>query len=220
MEGYRNLRIPRSTVWKGVTMSAKEAQFWFDPICPWAWMTSRWILEVEKVRPISVQWNLFSLAHLNRDKDVPAEYKTRLVRSWHCTRVIAAAQKVKGAEITLPLYTAISSRIHLKKMDVGVDLFREALNEVGLPETLADAMNDESYDAAIIESHERGISLVGNDVGTPIIAFGSVAFFGPVISPAPKGEEAGKLWDGVVGVASYPGFFEIKRSRTVGPIFD
>ena len=201
-------------------MAKQEAEFWFDPLCPWAWMTSRWILEVEKVRDISVKWNLFSLAYLNRDKDVPEEYKARLARSWHCTRVIAAAQKAKGIEVTLPLYTALSSRIHLKKMEVGTELFKEALKEVGLPESLSDAMNDESFDAAIIESHERGIKLVGNDVGTPIIAVGSAAFFGPVISPAPKGEEAGKLWDGVVGVANYPGFFEIKRSRTVGPIFD
>lgn len=201
-------------------MPKKNAGFWFDPICPWAWMTSRWILEVEKVRDIEVEWNLFSLAHLNRDKDVPTEYKEKMVRSWYCTRVIAAAQKEKGSAITLPMYTAISSRIHLQKMDITAELFEAALAEVGLPKVLASAMNDESFDAAIIESHERGIKMVGNDVGTPIIAIGDVAFFGPVISPAPKGEEAGKLWDGVVGVASYPGFFEIKRSRTVGPIFD
>lgn len=201
-------------------MTKTSAEFWFDPVCPWAWMTSRWILEVEKVRDISVQWNLFSLAHLNRDKELPEDYKSRLVRSWQCTRVIAAAQKGKGSSITLPLYTAISSRIHLKKMEVGVSLFEEALVEVGLDPALAQAMNDESLNNAIIESHERGIVLVGNDVGTPIIAVDGAAFFGPVISPAPKGEAAGKLWDGVVGVASYPGFFEIKRSRTVGPIFD
>lgn len=201
-------------------MPKKNAGFWFDPICPWAWMTSRWILEVEKVRDIEVEWNLFSLAHLNRDKDVPAEYKEKMVRSWYCTRVIAAAQKEMGSAITLPMYTAISSRIHLQKMDITAELFEAALAEVGLPKVLASAMNDESFNAAIIESHERGIKMVGNDVGTPIIAIGDVAFFGPVISPAPKGEEAGKLWDGVVGVASYPGFFEIKRSRTVGPIFD
>lgn len=201
-------------------MTKTSAEFWFDPVCPWAWMTSRWILEVEKVRDISVQWNLFSLAHLNRDKELPEDYKSRLVRSWQCTRVIAAAQKEKGSSITLPLYTAISSRIHLKKMEVGVSLFEEALVEVGLDPALAQAMNDESLNNAIIESHERGIVLVGNDVGTPIIAVEGTAFFGPVISPAPKGEAAGKLWDGVVGVASYPGFFEIKRSRTVGPIFD
>lgn len=197
-----------------------KAEFWFDPVCPWAWMTSRWILEVEKVRDIEVSWNLFSLAHLNRDKELSDEYKKGLIRSWQCTRVIAAAQKANGVEITLPLYTAISSRIHLQKQEVNQALFEAALEEVGLDKSLVVAMNDESFNAAIIESHERGIKLVGNDVGTPIISVEGAAFFGPVISPAPKGEEAGKLWDGVVGVASYPGFFEIKRSRTVGPIFE
>ena len=201
-------------------MAATKAEFWFDPVCPWAWMTSRWILEVEKVRDIEVQWNLFSLAHLNRDKELSDEYKKGLIRSWQCTRVIAAAQKVKGSSVTLPLYTAISSRIHLQRMTVGEELFSQALGEVGLDPALSAAMNDESFNSVIIESHERGIKLVGNDVGTPIISVAGAAFFGPVISPAPKGEDAGKLWDGVVGVASYPGFFEIKRSRTVGPIFD
>lgn len=220
MEGNRDLCRSRAKIWKGLIMAKQKAGFWFDPLCPWAWMTSRWILEVEKVRDIEVEWNLFSLAYLNRDKDVSDEYKSKLARSWHCTRVIAAAQKESGASITLPLYSAISSRIHLKKMEVGETLFGEALVEVGLSPELSTAMNDESFDAAIIESHERGIKMVGNDVGTPIISIGDVAFFGPVISPAPKGEEAGKLWDGVVGVASYTGFFEIKRSRNVGPIFD
>lgn len=201
-------------------MAKQRAEFWFDPVCPWAWMTSRWILEVEKVRDIEVKWNLFSLAYLNRDKDVPEDYKSKLIRSWHCTRVIAAAQRERGDSITLPLYTAISSRIHLEKMEVGKELFEAALTEVGLSPALAAAMDDESLNQDIIDSHERGIKLVGNDVGTPIIAVGDAAFFGPVISPAPKGEAAGKLWDGVVGVASYPGFFEIKRSRNVGPIFD
>lgn len=203
-----------------MTMTKQSAQFWFDPVCPWAWMTSRWILEVEKVRDIDVKWNLFSLAYLNRDKELPEDYKSKLIRSWHCTRVIAAAQRERGESITLPLYTAISSRIHLQKMEVNKELFEAALTEVGLSPGLAAAMDDESLNPLIIESHERGIKLVGNDVGTPIIAVGDAAFFGPVISPAPKGEEAGKLWDGVVGVASYPGFFEIKRSRNVGPIFD
>lgn len=198
----------------------KEAEFWFDPLCPWAWMTSRWILEVEKVRDIKVRWNLFNLAYLNRNKEVPEDYKAKLINSWFCTRVIAGAQNLRGDSITLPLYTAISSRIHLKKIDITEQLFKDSLIEVGLSESLSAAMNDESLDAIIIESHERGIKLVGNDVGTPIIAIEGTAFFGPVISPAPKGEEAGKLWDGVVGVASYPGFFEIKRSRNVGPIFD
>lgn len=196
-----------------------SAEFWFDPICPWAWMTSRWILEVEKVRDIDVTFNLFSLAHLNRN-NADERYKALRPKSWRSTRVIMAAKSKHGQEYVLPLYTAIGTRIHLKKMEVGQGLFEEALEEVGLDPALAMEMDNDSWDPSIIESHERGISLVGNDVGTPLIKVGEFAFFGPVISPAPKGEEAGKLWDGVVNVASYPGFFEIKRSRTVGPIFD
>lgn len=201
-------------------MSEKtKAEFWFDPICPWAWMTSRWILEVEKVRNVDVTFNVFSLAHLNRNT-TDEKYKLNFPKSWRTTRVIMAAKTNHGQEYVLPLYTAIGTRIHLKKMEIGTELLEEALEEVGLDKSLAAEMDNESWNAAIVESHERGISLVGNDVGTPLIKVGEFAFFGPVISPAPKGEEAGKLWDGVVGVASYPGFFEIKRSRTVGPIFD
>jgi predicted DsbA family dithiol-disulfide isomerase len=201
-------------------MSEKRAaEFWFDPICPWAWMTSRWILEVEKVRDIDVTFNIFSLAHLNRNT-TDEKYKLNFPKSWRTTRVIMAAKTKHGQEYVSPMYTAIGTRIHLKKMEIGKELLEEALEEVGLDQALASEMDNESWNEAIIESHERGISLVGNDVGTPLIKFGDFAFFGPVISPAPKGEEAGKLWDGVVNVASYPGFFEIKRSRTVGPIFD
>lgn len=201
-------------------MSEKtKAEFWFDPICPWAWMTSRWILEVTKVRDVEVSFNLFSLAHLNRNT-TDEKYKSHFSKSWSSTRVIMAAKVKHGEGYVLPLYTAIGSRIHLEKLEVGKELFEAALAEVGLDTSLADEMDNESWNAAIIESHERGITLVGNDVGTPLIKIGDYAFFGPVISPAPKGEAAGKLWDGVVGVASYPGFFEIKRSRTVGPIFE
>lgn len=200
-------------------MSKQKAEFWFDPICPWAWMTSRWILEVEKVRDIDVTFNIFSLAHLNRET-TNEKYKDNFPKSWRTTRVIMAAKQAHGQEVVLPMYTAIGTRIHLKKMEVGQQLLTEVLAEVGLPSNLVERMDDESLNPSIIESHERGISLVGNDVGTPLIKVGDFAFFGPVISPVPKGEAAGKLWDGVVNVASYPGFFEIKRSRTVGPIFD
>ncbi|GBL22595.1 thioredoxin-like reductase Rv2466c [Clavibacter sp.] len=157
-------------------MSKSNVQFWFDPICPWAFMTSRWLLEVEKIRDISITWNLFSLAHLNKDKDLAPEYRARLIRSWQATRVIAAAQEKNGKEITLPLYTAISSRIHLKKMEVGKELFTQALKEVGADENLASAESDSKFDNAIIASHEAGIALVGSDVGTPIIAVEGTAF--------------------------------------------
>jgi hypothetical protein len=197
-----------------------KAEFWFDPMCPWAFITSRWILEVSKVRDIEISWNIFSLPHLNRDREMPERYKTIFANSWSCTRVIKAVENQFGKEKTLPLYTAISTRIHVQKESVSQDLLIDALSEISVDSKFALEMNNSDWDKEIIQSHERGIKLVGDDVGTPIIAINGIGFFGPVISPAPKGEDAGKLWDGVVLSASYPGFFEIKRSRTVGPIFD
>ena len=197
-----------------------KAEFWFDPMCPWAFITSRWILEVEKVRDIEVSWNIFSLPHLNKDREMPEKYVAIFANSWSCARVIKAVENQYGKEKTLPLYTAISTRIHVLKETVSQDLLIDALKEIGADTKFAQEMSNSNWDKEIIESHERGIKLVGNDVGTPIIAINRIGFFGPVISPAPKGEEAGKLWDGVVLSASYPGFFEIKRSRTVGPIFE
>ena len=197
-----------------------KAEFWFDPVCPWAFITSRWILEVAKVREIEVTWNIFSLPHLNKDREMPEKYKAIFANSWSCARVIKSVEKDFGKEKTLPLYTAISTRIHVLKEAVSKDLLSDSLKEVGLDSKYLAEMENSDWDKQIIESHERGIKLVGDDVGTPIIAINGIGFFGPVISPAPKGEEAGKLWDGVVLSASYPGFFEIKRSRTVGPIFD
>jgi hypothetical protein len=197
-----------------------KAEFWFDPMCPWAFITSRWILEVAQVRDIEITWNIFSLAHLNKDREMPEKYKTIYANSWFCARVIKSVEKEFGKEKTLPLYTAISTRIHVLKEVVSKELLSSSLAEIGVDQKHLLEMDNSDWDKEIIESHERGIKLVGDDVGTPIIAFNGVGFFGPVISPAPKGEEAGKLWDGIVLSASYPGFFEIKRSRTVGPIFD
>jgi hypothetical protein len=197
-----------------------KAEFWFDPMCPWAFITSRWILEVEKVRDIEVSWNIFSLPHLNKDREMPEKYKAIFANSWACARVIKSVEKDFGKVKTLPLYSAISTRIHVLKETVSKDLLSNSLNEVGLDLKYLAEMENSEWDSQIIESHERGIKLVGDDVGTPIIAVNGVGFFGPVISPAPKGEEAGKLWDGITIAAAYPGFFELKRSRTVGPIFN
>jgi predicted methyltransferase len=151
---------------------------------------------------------------------MPEKYKAIFTNSWACARIIKSVEKDFGKEKTLPLYSAISTRIHVLKEAVSKDLLSDSLKKVGLDTKYLVEMENSDWDKQIIESHERGIKLVGDDVGTPIIAINGIGFFGPVISPAPKGEEAGKLWDGVVLAASYPGFFEIKRSRTVGPIFD
>jgi predicted DsbA family dithiol-disulfide isomerase len=193
--------------------------FWFDPLCPWAWMSSRWLLEVEKVRPIAPSFHVMSLAYLNADKDIPQEYRDMLEPAWGPVRVAIAAAQAEGDEVLLPLYTALGNRIHLEGRSIDRKLIEEALEEVGLSVSLADAVDSTEYDEALKKSHHAGMDQVGMEVGTPVIATEGVAFFGPVVTPAPKGEAAGRLWDGVVLVAATPGFYELKRTRTQGPDF-
>ena len=196
------------------------ADFWFDPTCPWAWMTSRWMLQVEKVRPVDVRWNVMSLAYLNEGRELSEEYLEKMKQAWGPVRVVIAARKHYGDDVVLPLYTALGTLIHLEQRDKDRVMVEDALTEVGLPKSLADAMTSTEYDDALKAEHHAGMDQVGIDVGTPVISVKGVAFFGPVVTPAPKGEAAGKLWDGVVLVAATPGFYEIKRSRTERPIFD
>lgn len=197
---------------------------WFDPACPFAWITSRWLLEVEKVRPIEPQWRQMSLYFLNKDKDVPADYLERAAKGMGSVRVIRAAADKHGEEYVGRLYTAIGTRLHNEGMSKEPERLREviegALADVGLETELADAMYSEAYDDAIRASHDEGIGLVGQEVGTPIIRVGANAFFGPVITKIIRGEDAGKLWDGVLAVTAFDDFFEIKRSRTKRPTFE
>lgn len=212
-----------------MTEEKTTVDFWFDPICPWAWMTSRWMLEVEKLRDIRVRWNIMSLQVLNEPKldELPESYASRIREGtwWEPVRVVAAAQRHHGDDVVGPLYTALGTRFHNRGMEHNRKTYAEALADVGLPAGLAEAAGSTEYDDDIRASHQRGIGLVGQDVGTPVISVpGSdgdpIAFFGPVVSPAPRGEDAARLWDGTVLVAGTPGFYEIKRTRTVGPIFD
>ena len=196
------------------TVTRERADFWFDPRCPFAWITSRWILEVEQVRDIEVQWHIMSLAYLNEDKEIPDSYRESLRTAWGPVRVCLAAEQEHGSEVLPVLYTAMGERIHVQKQDPDQEMARGALQDAGLPVELAEAWDDPSYDEKIKASHHEGMDAVGDDVGTPTIHFGGTAFFGPVITKAPRGEEAGRLWDGVMAVASYPLFFEIKRART------
>ncbi len=196
-----------------------RVDLWFDPLCPWAWMTSRWLLEVAEVRDLDPHFRVMSLAVLNEDKDIPQEYREMLEPAWGPVRTCIAARRQIGEQVLGDLYTALGTRIHLQGRAIDRTLVEEALEEVGLPTSLADAMESTEYDAELRASHSEGIDLVGEDVGTPVIAVDGVAFFGPVVTPAPKGEAAGKLWDGVVLVASTPGFYELKRSREKGPDF-
>jgi predicted DsbA family dithiol-disulfide isomerase len=200
-----------------VNMTA-SADFWFDPACPWAWMTSRWMLEVEQVRDVKTTWHVMSLAVLNEDR---MEHDDNWQRLLGRVRVLIAAEQAHGNEVLLPFYTALGTRIH-KEGRGGKDdaVLAEALEEVGLPASLIEAADTDKYDDALRKSHHAGMDLVGMEVGTPVIAVEGTAFFGPVVTPAPKGEAAGKLWDGVRLVAGTEGFFEIKRTRERGPIFD
>ncbi len=201
------------------TVERTPVDFWFDPICPWAWMTSRWMLEVEQVRRIAPSWHVMSLSYLNADKDISDDYRSMLESAWGPVRVAIAAAQAEGDDVLLPLYTALGNRIHLEGREPDRTLIEEALEEVGLPISLADAMDSTDYDEDLKKSHHAGMDQVGTDVGTPVISVEGVAFFGPVVTPAPKGEDAGRLWDGVVLVAGTPGFYEIKRSRHKGPDF-
>ncbi|HVX53428.1 DsbA family protein [Nocardioides sp.] len=191
-----------------------NADFWFDPACPFAWITSRWILEVEKVRDINVTWHIMSLAYLNQDKDIPEDYRAFLATAWQPVRVCMAVNEQFGQEKLAEIYTALGTRRHVEKKEFTREVIEDALASVGLPTELADAMDDSSYDEAIKKSHHLGMDQVGNEVGTPTIAFEGQAFFGPVISKAPKGEAAGRLWDGFVLVTEYPYVYELKRART------
>lgn len=209
------------------TSAKTPVDFWFDPLCPWAWMTSRWMLEVEKVRNVEVNWHVMSLAVLNEPKldELPEEYREALKNAWGPVRVVTAARQLHGDEVVGKLYTALGTRIHNAGEGSERTTIAAALADVGLPADLIDYADKDTYDTELRASHNEGIDKVGQEVGTPVIAVpGSdgeqIAFFGPVVTPAPKGEEAAKLWDGTLMVASIPGFYEIKRTRTQGPIFD
>ncbi|CAM3386000.1 DsbA family protein [Nocardioides dubius] len=199
-----------------MTAEKNHADFWFDPLCPFAWITSRWMLEVEQVRDVEVRWHVMSLAYLNKDKEIPDSYREMLAPAWGPVRVLIAAQAEHGDKVLLPLYDAFGERIHHQGRSIDRALIAEVLADVGLAAELVEAMDDASLDEAVARSHHEGMDKVGDDVGTPTIHINGVGFFGPVLGSIPRGETAGRMWDGAVALAEYPEFYELKRSRTGG----
>jgi 2-hydroxychromene-2-carboxylate isomerase len=202
----------------------EDVQFWFDPLCPWAWITSRWMLEVEKVRPVRTDWRIMSLAYLNliqhEGKGLTEEYLEGMKKAWGPIRVVAAAAQQRGQDILGPLYTAIGTRLHNEGRRQDPQVIPDALAEVGLPASLAAAADSDELDQLIKDSHNEAFDEVGIDVGTPVIRIAGSTIFGPVVTPIPRGEAAGKLWDGVALVTATDGFFELKRTRDRKPSFD
>lgn len=195
-------------------------EFFFDPICPWAWLTSRWMVEVEKVRPVVVSWQVMSLALLNEGKDIPPEYWERIKTSMGPGRLCVAAGLEHGSGYVLPLYTALGTLFHHKERTRERSTYEAALVEAGLPAEMAELAESEKYDEELGRSHKRAMASVGDDVGTPVLVTDKFSIFGPVVSPQPTGEEAGVFWDAVAQVSGTPGFFELKRTRDARPILE
>lgn len=199
------------------------AHMWFDPICPWTWLTSRWLLEVEQVRDVRARFHVMSLSFLNEGRaDLSESDAQGLREAWQPVRMIAATELSFGADAVRDLYTALGGLIHHEGMPLGRDLYAHALARAGLPHSLANAATNPFYDSFVRASHAAGIEPTGGDVGCPVLHLPGpsgelAAFFGPVVSPQPRGEAAGRLWDAVASAAATEGFFEMKRSRTRPP---
>ncbi len=195
-----------------------RVEFWFDVTCPWCWMTSRWATEVASVRGFDIEWHPFSLKILNEGRDT-GSHAVHHERGLRAMRVIEQARAEHGPGVVAALYTAIGTRIHPGGRDDIDAIVAEALAEVGLPATIAEAADSEAPDGVLRANTAHAMEIAGPDVGIPVISIDGVAFFGPVVTPAPTGETALRLWDGIYAAASVPGFYELKRGRTVGPQF-
>lgn len=198
----------------------ETVDFWFDPICPFAWITSRWILEVEQVRDIEVKWHIMSLSVLNEGRDLDEGYRKLLDRAWLPARAATQVWERHGDQKLGDFYTAVGTRIHNEGEKDFEAAVAGALADLSLEASILDAAKTDELDEKMRASHQEGISKVGDEVGTPVVAFNGTAFFGPVMTRIPRGEQAGKIFDAAVTLGSYEYFYELKRSRTTSPEFD
>jgi 2-hydroxychromene-2-carboxylate isomerase len=188
--------------------------FWFDPSCPFTWQTSRWLVEAAAARGVPVEWRVMSLAVLNGGQEVPGHSAEEVARGAAATRVLAAVRATAGAEELGRLYTEVGVRVYEQGAELGPAVVREALDAAGLPAELADTGDDETHQAAVEASHAEGQRRVGAEAGSPVTAFaGRPGFFGPIVVPAPTGEDALRLFDGLALVSAVPGFSELKGAR-------
>lgn len=203
----------------------QEVDVWVDPMCPWAWMTSQWLLEVENVRDVKTRFNIMSLSYLNDGREgLSDEYRTMMKNGWGPVRIAIAVEQEHGKDALREYYLKLATLRHNKKRGFSSSSYKEALAAAGVSESLADRASDATLDDAVKVSHHAGMDAVGDDVGTPVIHFprhtgGTSAYFGPVLTPPPTGEDAGLLWDGLLSLAQVEGFYELKRSRNEGPSF-
>lgn len=202
-----------------MTASTPSVEFWFDPICPWCWMTSRWASEVAEVRGFEIIWHPISLSILNEGQDIPETYEEAHRQGLRLGRVAEAAGRAHGAAAVGQVYTAIGTRIHPGARTDYDAVIADVLDELGFPAELSAAADDVNFDKQLRANTDHAMAIAGPDVGVPVISVDGAAFFGPVVTPAPTGEQALRLWDGIVMAASVPGFYELKRGRTEGPKF-